>query len=266
MTKIIAIVNQKGGVGKTTTAINLSATLSVIGNKVLLIDLDPQGNASSGLGFDQANRQNNIYNLLHNQVTAESAIKKTTVPNLDIIVSSVDLAAADSDFSDYKQRIDLLYHQMFHMKHNYDYIFIDCPPSLNLLTLNALRASQSVIIPIQCEFFSLEGLANLVQTITKIKKTINPRIFIEGILLTMVDKRNRLSQQVEQNVRENFKEMVFNTIIPRNVKLSEATSFGEPSIIYDNKCLGSFAYLMLAKEIFNKHRGNNDSRKSKEAR
>lgn len=265
-TKIIAIVNQKGGVGKTTTAINLSATLSAIGNKVLIIDLDPQGNASTGLGYDAQDRDGNIYEIFHNQKKIEECIRRTSTPNLDIVVSNIDLAAIDTEFSNNPGRVDLLNkYIMFHVKHSYDYIFVDCPPSLSLLTINALRACGSVIIPIQCEFFSLEGLSHLVKTIKMTKRNLNPSIFIEGILLTMVDKRNKLSHLVEEDVRLNFRDLVFKTVIPRNVKLSEATSHGKPSILYDPRCLGSFAYLMLAKELYNKNKGKNEFKESKKA-
>lgn len=269
--RIISIVNQKGGVGKTTTAINLSAALSVIGKKVLIVDLDPQGNASTGFGYGAKQRENNVYELLHGQKTTKECIKKTDVPNLDIIVSHIDLAAFDSEFLNNPRRMDVLSKQiMFHTKHLYDYIFIDCPPSLSLLTLNALRASNSVIIPIQCEFFSLEGLSHLVKTIQMTKKNLNPSLFIEGILLTMVDKRNRISHFVEEDVRLNFRDLVFKTIIPRNVKLSEATSHGVPAILCYRNCFGSYAYLMLARELYEKHirenkireqNGNKESKK-----
>lgn len=264
--KIIAIVNQKGGVGKTTTAINLSATLSAIGSKVLIIDLDPQGNASTGLGYGSQDRIGNIYEIFHNQKQVKECIRSTSIPNLDIVVSNIDLAAIDTEFSDDPARVDLLdRHIISHVKHSYDYIFIDCPPYLSLLTINALRACNSVIIPIQCEFFSLEGLSHLVKTIKLTKSNLNPSIFIEGILLTMVDKRNKLSHLVEEDVRLNFRDLVFKNVIPRNVRLSEATSHGKPSILYDPKCLGSFAYLMLAKEIHNKNKEKNEFEESKKA-
>lgn len=258
--RVISIVNQKGGVGKTTTVINLSTALAVVGHKVLIVDIDPQGNASTGLGYTSKERDGNVYDIFHCQSSIEDCVRKTDVPNLDIIVSHIDLAAIDSEFLSNSNRADLLgKHIVEHARKDYDYIFIDCPPSLNLLTINALKACNSVIIPIQCEFFSLEGLSHLVHTIQMIKKKLNPGIFIEGILLTMVDKRNKLSHLVEGDVRSNFRDLVFRTIVPRNVRLSEAPSYGEPAILYDERCSGSFAYLMLARELVRKHMCENES-------
>ncbi|MHC0449401.1 MAG: ParA family protein [Candidatus Lariskella arthropodorum] len=251
--KIIAIANQKGGVGKTTTAVNLSTALAAVGSSILLIDFDPQGNASTSVGLSNQQRENDVYKLLSHGLAVESSIVKTQIPNLDIIPATVDLAAIESETADLDGREFLLKSRLRHMNADYDYIFIDCCPSLGLLTMNALAAAHSVLIPLQCEFLALEGLAHLLNTVQLIKSAVNRDLYIEGVLLTMSDKRNRLSQQVAKDVREKLKKLVYDTVIPRNVKLSEAPSHGKPAILYDFVCLGSIAYMMLAKEFLAKN-------------
>ncbi len=247
MSKIIAIANQKGGVGKTTTSINLATVFAALGNKTLLIDLDPQGNTSTGLGISSESRNNSIYDVLIEKKIKPLNIKETIVPLLSIITSNINLSAAEIELINVKDREYVLKNVLQDL--NYDFIIIDCPPSLGLLTVNALTAADSVIIPSQCEFFALEGLSYLLKTIYLVKKNLNRNLYIDGIILTMYDRRNKLSQQVELDVRKYFKYKVFKTIIPRNVKLSEAPSHGKPAIIYDMKCAGSKSYLHLVREI-----------------
>lgn len=252
-TKIIAIANQKGGVGKTTTAINLATALAAIGKKVLMIDLDPQGNASTGVGLSEStSRVGNIYDVLVKAEDPASCVKKTLIPNLFIIPAVIDLAAAEIEIYDIIEKEFQLKRRLDSIKGDYQYIIIDCPPSLGMLTVNALAFAQSVIIPLQSEFFALEGLIHLINTIKLVKKAINPALVVDGIVLTMVDKRNKLTFQVEQDVRETFGELVYETVIPRNIKLSEAPSHGQPAIVYDSTCAGSHAYMMLAREILKK--------------
>ena len=248
MTKIISIANQKGGVGKTTTAINLSTAMVAINKRVLLIDSDPQGNASTGLGISEEKRSPSLYELLTDGDFDERAIKNTLIPNLDIITSTMDLAASEIELAEIENREERL-KKILSQINGYDYFFIDCPPALGLLTINGLVAANSVLVPLQCEFFALEGLSALTNTITLIKKNFNEKLEIEGVVLTMHDKRNLLSDLVENDVRGFFGEKVYKTIIPRNVRVSEAPSHGKPVLIYDTSCVGSKAYIDLAKEV-----------------
>ena len=248
MTKIIAIANQKGGVGKTTTAINLSTAMAAIEKKILLVDADPQGNASTGLGVAVEKRVPSFYDLITNQMLDLNAIKETSIPNLSIISSTLDLAASEIELAEMHNRESVVKNILKEVD-GYDYIFIDCPPALGLLTINSLVAANSVIVPLQCEFFALEGLSALIGTIEKIKSSLNTSIELEGVVLTMYDRRNSLSSLVEQDVRGHFKEKVYNTVIPRNVRISEAPSHGKPVLIYDTNCIGSQAYIGLAKEV-----------------
>lgn len=253
MGKIIAIANQKGGVGKTTTSINLAASLGVLEKKVLLIDADPQANATSGIGLDVESIEIGTYQLLEHSATAREAIIKTNTPNLDIIPSHIDLVAIEIELVDKEAREYMLKKALAEIKNDYDFIIIDCAPSLGLLTLNALTAADSVIIPIQCEYFALEGLGKLLNTIKSIQKIHNAELDIEGLLLTMYDARLRLSNQVVEEVQKHFNSMVFQTIIQRNVRLSEAPSYGENIINYDAASKGASNYLSLAKEIIDKN-------------
>ena len=249
MGKIIAIANQKGGVGKTTTSVNLAASLGVLEKKVLLIDADPQANATSGLGIDVESVEIGTYQLLEHTVSAKKAIISTASPNLDIIPAHIDLVAIEIELVDQENRESMLKKAIIDLKSDYDFILIDCAPSLGLLTLNALTAADSIIVPMQCEFYSLEGLSHLVHTINRVKKTYNPHLSIQGLVLTMVDKRNSLTDQVKSDIKSFFGKKVYKTVIPRNVRVSEAPSFGKPVLIYDSKCKGSKAYMGLAKEF-----------------
>ncbi|TBW28615.1 ParA family protein [Gramella sp. KN1008] len=253
MGKIIAIANQKGGVGKTTTSVNLAASLGVLEKKILLIDADPQANATSGLGIDVEEVENGTYQLLEHSIKAEDAIQKTSSPNLDIIPAHIDLVAIEIELVDQEKRESMLKVAIEPLRDKYDFILIDCAPSLGLLTLNALTASDSVIIPIQCEYFALEGLGKLLNTIKSVQKIHNNKLDIEGLLLTMYDSRLRLSNQVVEEVKKHFDEMVFETIIQRNVRLSEAPSYGESIINYDASSKGASNYLSLANEIIKKN-------------
>ncbi len=252
MGKIIAIANQKGGVGKTTTSVNLAASLGVLEKKVLLIDADPQANASSGLGVDVENVELGSYQVIEHSASAEESIIKTSAPNVDIIPAHIDLVAIEIELVDKEEREYMLKKAITHLKSSYDYILIDCAPSLGLLTLNALTAADSVIIPIQCEYFALEGLGKLLNTIKSVQRIHNANLDIEGMLLTMYDSRLRLSNQVVEEVQKHFSDMVFQTIIQRNVRLSEAPSYGESIINYDVSSKGASNYLNLAKEIIKK--------------
>jgi chromosome partitioning protein len=253
MGKIIAIANQKGGVGKTTTSVNLAASLGVLEKKVLLIDADPQANASSGLGIDIENIAVGTYQIVEHSNRPEEAIIKCSAPNVDIIPAHIDLVAIEIELVDKENREYMLKEALASIKDNYDYILIDCAPSLGLLTLNALTAADSVIIPIQCEYYALEGLGKLLNTIKSVQKIHNPDLDIEGLLLTMFDSRLRLSNQVVEEVQKHFNDMVFKTIIQRNVKLSEAPSYGESIINYDATSKGATNYLHLAQEIIQKN-------------
>ena len=260
MGTIYAIANQKGGVGKTTTAINLGTALAAIGERVLIIDLDPQGNASTGLGIDNRNRDRSTYDVLINEATLRDAILTTSVPRLHIAPSTLDLAGLELEISSARDRAIRLRNALSRLNHeaptgsDYTYVLVDCPPSLNLLTVNAMAASDAVLVPLQCEFFALEGLSQLLKTVDQVKEALNPQLSIHGIVLTMFDARNNLSNQVVADVREFMGAKVYDTIIPRNVRISEAPSYGKPVLVYDLKCAGSDAYLRLATEVIQRER------------
>lgn len=258
MAKVIAIANQKGGVGKTTTAVNLSACVAEKGKKVLLIDIDPQGNATSGLSSN-AHGEQSIYDVLINEVKMETAIKPTMVKNLHICVSNIDLAGAEIELVSLVSRETRLRNAIENMETEYDYIFIDCPPSLGLVTLNAFAAADSVIVPIQCEYYALEGLGQLVNSIKLVQKHLNPELTIEGVVLTMFDSRTRLSIQVASEVNKYFDSKVFKTVIPRNIRLSEAPSHGLPITMYDPLSKGARTYKKLAKELISNNENERES-------
>ena len=248
MTKFISVTNQKGGVGKTTTAINLATSLAAINKNVLIIDSDPQGNASTGLGISHNNRKPSLYEMIHEKKLIDEGINETIIPGLKIITANTDLAAAEVELTNFNNR-EYVLKNIFRNLNNFDFVFIDCPPALGLLTINSLVASNTALIPLQSEFFALEGLSALIKTIDLIKQNYNNALDIEGILLTMADKRNSLSYLVEKDVRNHFGNKVYNTTIPRNVKISEAPSHGKPELVYDTQCAGSLAYIELAKEV-----------------
>ncbi|WP_264211787.1 ParA family protein [Leisingera thetidis] len=254
--RIIAVANQKGGVGKTTTAINLAAALVECGLRVLVVDLDPQGNASTGLGIEPSDRDLTTYDLLVEDASLTDVIRRTEIEDLCIIPATVDLSSADIELFTNEKRSFLLHdalRQTAMDDYDWDYVLIDCPPSLNLLTVNAMVAAHSVLVPLQSEFFALEGVTQLMLTIREVRQSANPNLRIEGIVLTMYDRRNNLSQQVEQDARENLGDLVFQTKIPRNVRVSEAPSYAQPVLNYDTNSLGAQAYRALAEEILNKH-------------
>jgi chromosome partitioning protein len=255
--RVLAVSNQKGGVGKTTTAINLGTALAAIGKRVLIVDMDPQGNASTGLGVPRETRRVTIYDVVVDQRSVDDAAVQTTVPGLWIVPSDADMSGVEIELSQadrrsYRLRDALRAHDDGPTA--YDYVLIDCPPSLNLLTLNAMAAADAVLVPLQCEFFALEGLSQLMRTIDMVKQSLNPALEIQGLVLTMYDRRSALSGQVANDVRAHFGDKVYDSVIPRNVRVAEAPSFGKPALIYDLKCAGSQAYLRLAKEVVKRER------------
>ncbi len=253
MGKIISLANQKGGVGKTTTTINLAASLAVLEKKVLVIDADPQANATSGLGFDVSKVQSSIYECIIDDIDASKVTLKTQIENLDLIPSHIDLVGAEIEMLNMPNREKVLKTAIDQLKKSYDFVFIDCSPSLGLITVNALTASDSVIIPVQCEYFALEGLGKLLNTIKIIQSRLNPNLSIEGFLLTMFDGRLNLSNQVYEEVKHHFQEMVFETVIQRNVKLSEAPSYGKPVVLYDASSRGAISHMNLARELLQRN-------------
>src|SRR5947208_6235085 len=258
--RIITVANQKGGVGKTTTAINLATALAAIGERVLIVDLDPQGNASTGLGIDRRNRSCSTYDVLIGEAPLRDAVVPTAVPRLHIAASTMDLSGLELELGSTRDRAFRLRNAIAVLNTNatndvdYTYVLIDCPPSLNLLTVNAMAASDAILVPLQCEFFALEGLSQLLQTVEQVRSTLNPNLSIHGIVLTMFDSRNNLSNQVVADVRQFMGNKVYNTMIPRNVRISEAPSYGKPVLVYDLKCVGSEAYLKLATEVIQRER------------
>ena len=259
--RILCLANQKGGVGKTTTAINLGTALAAIGEKVLLVDLDPQGNASTGLGVSQNDRAITSFDVLLGECDLSDALRDTAVPGFDLLPASMDLLGIEVELADNPRRMHRLADALAALPDlqasgggHYQYVLIDCPPSLNMLTLNAMVAAQSVLVPLQCEFFALEGLSQLTQTIEQVRHSLNPALDIQGIVLTMYDLRNNLSGQVEADVRGHFGALVYQSVIPRNVRVSEAPSFGKPALLYDHKCSGSLAYMKLASELIQRER------------
>jgi chromosome partitioning protein len=258
--RILALANQKGGVGKTTTAINLGTALAAIGERVLIIDLDPQGNASTGLGIDRRNRSCSTYDVLIGEASLREAIIPTAVPRLHIAASTMDLSGLELELGTTRDRAFRLRDAIADLNVNaapntdYTYVLIDCPPSLNLITVNAMAASHAILVPLQCEFFALEGLSQLLETVEQVRRSINPDLTIQGIVLTMFDGRNNLANQVVEDVRAHMGEKVYETVIPRNVRVSEAPSYGKPAILYDLKCAGSQAYLQLASEVIRRER------------
>ncbi len=251
---VICVSNQKGGVGKTTTAVNLATALAAVGKTVLVIDLDPQGNASTGLGIGREERAQTTYEILFGEATLDEAALATKVPNLYIVPSSLDLSGAEIELINVEGREYRIREALAASKRFYDYVLFDCPPSLNLLTLNAFIASNGVLVPLQCEFYALEGLSHLMSTVERVRERFNPDLALMGIVLTMVDKRNTLARQVADEVRDYFGDKVYDTVIPRNVRISEAPSHGLPAIVYDMHCTGSQAYIHLAREIIRREK------------
>ena len=256
--RVLSIANQKGGVGKTTTAINLGTALAAIGEKVLIVDLDPQGNASTGLGIDRRDRRCSTYDVLIGQAPIREAILETAVPRLHIAASTLDLSGLELEIGAARDRAFRLRSALAAVNNggdnDYSYVLVDCPPSLNLLTVNAMAAANAILVPLQCEFFALEGLSQLIKTVEQVRSTLNPGLTIHGIVLTMHDSRNKLSSQVAADVREFMGRKVYDTMIPRNVRISEAPSYGKPVLIYDLKCVGSEAYLRLATEVIQREK------------
>ena len=253
MAKIIAVANQKGGVGKTTSAVNIAAALGTYGKRSLLVDIDPQGNATSGVGFDKRTIEKSTYEILLNEAKADEVILHTKYDNLDLMPAGIDLAAAEFEIMEASDRLQRLKKALLPIKQNYDYTIIDCPPSLGIITTNALTACDSVLVPIQCEYYALEGVGQLVNTVKLMRKKLNPGLAIEGILLTMFDGRTNLCAQVVQEVRTHFRDEAFETMIPRNVRLSEAPSYGLPIHLYDSRCSGAKAYQELAQELLQRN-------------
>jgi chromosome partitioning protein len=253
MGRIIAIANQKGGVGKTTTAINLSACLAEAGQRVLAVDIDPQGNTTSGFGLDKAQISDTIYEVLLREKDIKEVICKDVVDHLDIVASNVNLAGAEIDLIDIENREYVLKESIAEIRSNYDYIILDCPPSLSMLTVNAMTAADTVLVPIQCEYYALEGLTQLMHTINLVKKKLNPQLELEGVVFTMYDSRTNLSLQVVENVKDNLKENIYKTIIPRNIRLAEAPSHGMPINLYDPKSTGAESYRLLAEEVMGRN-------------
>jgi len=258
--RIIALANQKGGVGKTTTAINLGTALAAIGERVLIVDLDPQGNASTGLGIDRRHRDRSTYDVMVGEASLRDSIVPTAVPRLHIAPSTMDLSGLELELGTTRDRAFRLRNAIAVLNDNqvegndYTYVLVDCPPSLNLITVNAMAASDAILVPLQCEFFALEGLSQLLQTVEQVRSTLNPNLSIHGIVLTMFDSRNNLSNQVVADVRQFMGKKVYDTMIPRNVRISEAPSYGKPVLVYDLKCVGSEAYLKLATEVIQRER------------
>ena len=254
MTHIIAIANQKGGVGKTTTAVNLSATLAEAGKKVLVVDMDPQGNTTAGFGIEKSDLENTVYDMMIDECDAKDAIINTQYENLDLIPSNIDLSGAEIELLEVDDKEFILKNCIDPIRKKYDYIIIDCPPALSVLTINALTTAGSVLVPIQCEYYALEGLSLLIHTIDLVKERLNPDLYIDGVVFTMFDTRTNLSNQVVENVKENLTNKVYDTVIPRNVRLAEAPSFGMPITEYDTKSAGAESYRKLAQEIINNHK------------
>ena len=252
MGRIIAIANQKGGVGKTTTAINLSASLASLGKKVLAIDMDPQGNMSSGLGVDKNEVEKTVYDLIIGNIGIEECIYEEVIENLDVLPSNIDLSAAEIELIGVDNKEYILRDEVNKVKEKYDFIIIDCPPALSMLTINAMTTSDSVLVPIQCEYYALEGLSQLIHTIELVQERLNPELEMEGVVFTMYDARTNLSLQVVENVKDNLNQNIYKTIIPRNVRLAEAPSYGMPINLYDPKSKGTESYLLLAEEVINK--------------
>ncbi len=252
MGRIIAIANQKGGVGKTTTAINLSASLASLGKRVLALDMDPQGNMTSGLSVDKNEVEYSVYDLIIGNVSIEECICKEVYENLDILPSNIDLSAAEIELIGVENKEYIIKKEVEKIEENYDFIIIDCPPALSMLTINAMTTADSVLVPIQCEYYALEGLSQLIHTIDLVKERLNPNLVMEGVVFTMYDARTNLSLQVVENVKENLDQTIYKTIIPRNIRLAEAPSYGMPINLYDPKSTGAESYLLLAEEVINK--------------